>query len=85
MKTVVYRILEMVNNRSDNSLKTKFTEDEFLFWMQQEKKQIIDAFEYGEYTYTVRKRLDYNHEDYKFNNSDEYYYFNYRKSCSQAE
>jgi len=44
-----------------------------------EEKQIKEAFEYGEYIYTVRQRLDYDHEDYDFNNSDEYYDFNYAK------
>ena len=38
-----------------------------------EQKQIIEAFEYGEYLCFLKDRLDYEEDDVKFHNSDEYY------------
>ena len=42
-------------------------------FLEKEKQQIIDAYDNGEWMQSVKERLDYDHEDYKFNNSDEYY------------
>jgi len=47
MKTVLQEVLEMVNNRTENSLRTKFTEEEKKFWLEKEKKQILNANDRG--------------------------------------
>jgi len=79
MKSAMFEMLEMINNRSDNSLKTKFTEEEKKFWLDKEKYQITEAFGNG-YMVFVKNRLDYDHEDYNFSNSDEYYDFTFGDS-----
>lgn len=48
MKSAMFEMLEMINNRSDNSLKTKFNEEEKNFWLEKEKQQIIDTYTAGE-------------------------------------
>jgi len=48
MKTAVQEILEMINNRSDNSVRTKFNKEEIKYWLEKEKMQIIDAFIEGD-------------------------------------
>ncbi len=45
-----------------------------------EQKQIIEAFEYGAYIEHVKERLDYDHEDYDFNNADEYFDFTFNSN-----
>lgn len=40
MKTVVALILELVNNRTENSVRTKFNAEEKKFWLNEEKKQM---------------------------------------------
>ncbi len=42
-------------------------------FLEKEKQQIINAYDNGAWMQSVKERLDYDHEDYKFNNSDEYY------------
>ncbi len=80
MKSPMLEMLEMINNRSANSLKTKFTEEEKKFWLEKEKSQIVEAFEYGAYIEQVKERLDYDHEDYDFNNADEYFDFTFNRN-----
>lgn len=80
MKSPMLEMLEMINNRSENSLKTKFTEKEKKFWLDKEKHQITEAFEYGAYIEHVKQRLDYDHEDYDFNNADEYFDFTFNRN-----
>jgi hypothetical protein len=79
-KSAMLEMIEVINNRSDNSLKTKFTEEEKKFWLEKEKAQIIEAFGNGEYMVFVKDRLDYDHEDYNFSNSDEYYDFTFNRN-----
>ena len=80
MKSPMLEMLEMINNRSENSLKTKFTEEEKKFWLEKEKSQIVEAFEYGAYVEHVKERLDYDHEDYDFNTADEYFDFTFKRN-----
>jgi ATP-dependent phosphoenolpyruvate carboxykinase len=42
-----------------------------------EQKQIIEAFKYGAYVENVKERLDYDPEDFDFNNADEYFDFTF--------
>ena len=41
MKTAMQEVLDMINNRTANSLKTKFTKDEKNFWIEKQKQEII--------------------------------------------
>jgi len=80
MKSPMLEMLEMINNRSDNSLKTKFTEEEKKFWLDKEKYQITEAFGNGEYIVYVKDRLDYDPEDYNFSDGDEYYDYTFNRN-----
>ncbi len=80
LKSAMLEMIEMINNRSNNSLKTKFTEEEKKFWLEKEKAQIVESFEYGAYIEHVKERLDYDHEDYDFNNADEYFDFTFNRN-----
>lgn len=48
--------------------------------LEEEKEQIINAFGNGEYITFCKDRLDYDPEDYKFSNSEEYYAATYTQS-----
>ena len=65
----------------------EFIEDELrgetkpmAYYLDLEKEQIIEAFEYGAYIEHVKERLDYDHEDYDFNNADEYFDFTFNRN-----
>ena len=58
----------------------EFIEDELrgetkpmAYYLDLEKEQIINAFGNGEYITFCKDRIDYDPEDYKFTNSEEYY------------
>lgn len=69
MKTAMQ---EFVNDTLNGSLK------EMNYYFELEKKQIEDAFGNGEYIVWVKERLDYDHEDYNFSNSEEFYNYTYK-------
>lgn len=64
MKTVVKEMLEMINNRSANSLRTNFNKEEKEYWLQKEKQQIIDAYRSGK-NYAHENSENYYNETFK--------------------
>lgn len=40
MKTPIEEVLEMVNNRSSNNLKTSFTKEDYSYWLEKEQNHI---------------------------------------------
>lgn len=72
--TVINELIAKLKNDGYEIITIEMLEKNILpTFLEKEKQQIIDAYEYGEWMQTVKERLDYDHEDYKFNNSDEYY------------
>ena len=68
MKTAMQEVLEMVNNRTDNSVKTKFTEDKKKFWIEKEKELIIESFNQG-----MNNSVEYFLPNNKISESEQYY------------
>ena len=72
--TVINELIAKLKNDGYEIITIEMLEKNIVpIFLEKEKQQIIDAYEYGEWMKTVKERLDYDHEDYKFNNSDEYY------------
>lgn len=59
METTVERLIKLINNRSRNSLKTVFNDEEKEFWLEMEgiKKEILEFEEYSEKEYYRNKYL----------------------------
>ena len=70
MTAIEWLIEELANNGIDHIYLVSDITDKA---KEMEKQQIIDAYDNGAWMQSVKERLDYDHEDYKFNNSDEYY------------
>lgn len=59
MKTAMQEVLEMINNRASNKVKTKLSEEEIDFWLEKEKKQ------------TVKFAVWFNHNDNAYKSYEE--------------
>lgn len=59
METTVERLIKLINNRSRNSLKTIFNDEEKEFWLEMEgiKNEILELQEYSEKEYYRNKYL----------------------------
>lgn len=70
----MFEMLEMINNRSDNSLKTKFNEEEKKFWIEKERQQLINFaiwFNNSNNTYKSYEEIVDKYYDSTFSDSNE--------------
>ena len=75
MKTAVEQLIEKL--RESGVVNEEFIQAVLVDYIRIEKEQIIDAFGNGEYMVFIKKRPDYDHDDYNFNDSDEFYNHTY--------
>jgi hypothetical protein len=73
MKTVVEQLIEFVKSSNYNDCSDSIKNIWFELFLEKEKKQIKDAFEYGEVLQITKDRLDYCEEDQKYIDSEGYY------------
>lgn len=72
--TVINELIVKLKNDGYEIISIEMLEKNIIpTFLEKEKQQIIDAYDNGEWMQFVKERLDYDHEDYKFNNSEEYY------------
>ena len=82
--TSLEKLIEIIKDKRKESdisnTLLRFCQVEAEKLLAEEKKQIIEAFEYGAYIEHVKERFDYDHEDYDFNNADEYFDFTFKRN-----
>jgi len=82
--TALQELIEIIKDKRKESeisnTLLRFCQVEAEKLLEKEKEQIIDAFENGEYMVFVKERLDYDHEDYEFNDSEEFYKVKYENT-----
>lgn len=77
MKTVLDELMDFIEEGKFEFFSDIFDKAKEL--KDTEQKQIIEAFEYGEYLCLKKDRLDYEESDIDFHNSDEYFNFIFKK------
>ena len=80
MKTAMQELISFITSEDYKDLYPSVKIQWFETFLNKEKKQIIDAFEYGELVQERSERFDNCIEDNDFNNSDEYYQYKFGNS-----
>jgi len=82
--TALQELIEIIKDKRKESdisnTLLRFCQVEAEKLLEKEKEQIIDAFGNGEYITFCKDRLDYDPEDYEFNDSEEFYKAKYENS-----
>lgn len=72
--TVLQELISKLKNSGYEVITIEMLEKNIIpEFLKKEEIMIKDAYNSGAWMCSVKERFDYDHEDYKFNNDDEYY------------